>query len=255
MNQARIVLALLLIQAIPVFAKAPAFHYLAPDTIDVQELLPEPPAPRSAQNKADFQAVLAAQASRTAFQVGRARSEVNLSPVAFDTVLGTGFNASNFPLTFALLNNAAADGETISAAAKRLWDRPRPPLQDPAIRPVIPLPASGSYPSGHSMRGALWAEILVKLAPGVRDQLLARGAQIGHDRIVAGVHFPTDVAAGQKLGIAIARRLMASSKFRRDLAKAKAEFQRPLNGANMRTTAVDARAMDRAANAPTPFFA
>jgi membrane-associated phospholipid phosphatase len=95
------------------------------------------------------------------------------------------------------------------------------------------------------MRGALWAEILVKLAPPLRGQLLARGAQIGHDRIIAGVHFPTDVAAGQKLGIAIARRLMAGSKFRRDLAHAKIEFMRPLNGASMRTTAIDRRAPAR----------
>lgn len=238
-------LALLLIHAIPIFAKPPAFHYLAPGAIDVQALLPDPPARGSAQNKADIQAVLAAQGTRTAFQVGRARTEATLSPVAFDTVLGTGFNAENFPLTFALLNDAASDAEAISAAAKQCWNRPRPPLQDRAIHPVVPLPSSASYPSGHAMRGALWAEILVKLAPPLRGQLLARGAQIGHDRIIAGVHFPTDVAAGQKLGIAIARRLMAGSKFRRDLAHAKIEFMRPLNGASMRTTAIDRRAPAR----------
>jgi acid phosphatase (class A) len=234
MKQARFAFALLLIFAMPAFAKAPAYHYLAPNTFDIETYLSGPPAPRSAQNKADIQEVLALQKARTAFQIGRVRSEVNLSPVAFDTVLGTGFTPTNFPLTFALLNNAAADGEAISMSAKDLWKRPRPPLQDPAIHPVVPVPSTASYPSGHAMRGALWGEILAKMMPNLREQLLARGAQIGHDRIIAGVHFPTDVAAGQKLGLVIAHWMMGSSAFRRDLKRAKPEFLRPLNSVAMR---------------------
>jgi membrane-associated phospholipid phosphatase len=236
MNQARIVFAFLLMLAIPSFAKAPAYYYLAPDSVDLKTYLSGPPAPGSAQDKADIQAVLALQKSRTAFQLGRIRSEVDLSPVAFDTVLGTGFNATNFPLTFALLYNATLDASAISSAAKKLWNRPRPPLQDPAIHPAVPVPPTPSYPSGHAMRGALWAIILTKLAPNLHDQLLPRGAQIGRDRIIAGVHFPTDVAAGQQLGIAIAHRMFKSLAFQRDLARAKAEFLQPLNSPNMRTS-------------------
>jgi hypothetical protein len=254
MKQARIVFALLLILAIPALAKAPAYHYLAPDSIDLKTYLSGPPAPGSAQNNADIQAVLALQESRTAFQVGRVRSEVNLSPVAFDTVLGTGFNATNFPLTFALLNNAASDAETISAAAKQFWNRPRPPLQNPSIHPTVPVPSSPSYPSGHAMRGALWAIILTKLAPNLHDQLLPCGAGIGRDRIIAGVHFPTDVAAGQELGIVIAHQMMASPAFQRDLAHAKVEFLRPLNSPNMRTSVREPHIPVPAGSVPHPIF-
>jgi membrane-associated phospholipid phosphatase len=98
------------------------------------------------------------------------------------------------------------------------------------------------------MRGALWAVILVKFTPSLEEQLLARGAQIGRDRVIAGVHFPTDVAAGQKLGVAIARQIMATSAFRRDLRRAKAEFLQPLNGAHMRTTARDSQGAAPAAS-------
>ena len=225
MNPARIVLALLLFSSGALFAKAPAaFHYLAPDSVNLQTLLPAPPAPGSPENKADIYGVLLVQQSRTPQDIARARSEETFSPSAFANVLGSWFTPERLPVTFALLQNAAADAEAISAAGKQLWHRPRPPLQDPAIHPVIALPTSPSYPSGHAMRGALWAIILAKLAPELHDRILARGAQIGEDRVIAGVHFPTDRDAGQKLGSVLAARLLGNPAFQRDLARAEAEF-------------------------------
>jgi acid phosphatase (class A) len=225
MNPFRITIALLLFCAGPAFAKAPAtYHYLAPDSVDVTSILPGPPAIGSAANKADIQAVLARQQSRTSRDIARTRSEQNLSPAAFSDVLGRWFTAQRLPLTFALLNNAAADGEAVSEAAKLRWNRPRPPLQDPSIHPVVTIPSTPSYPSGHSMRGTLWAVILAKMVPDRQNRLLARGAQIGQDRVIGGVHFPSDVAAGQKLGVKLAERFLGNPKFQRDLAHAEAEF-------------------------------
>jgi acid phosphatase (class A) len=225
MNPARIALALLLFSCGGLFAKAPvAFHYLAPDSVSLPALLPAPPAPGSPENKADILGVLFVQQSRTPEDVARARSEETLSPAAFANVLGSWFTPARLPLTFALLQDAGSDAESISAAAKELWHRPRPPLQDAGIHPALTLPASPSYPSGHAMRGALWAVILAKLAPDLQDRILARGAQIGEDRVIGGVHFPTDRDAGQKLGSTLAARLLANPAFQRDLALAEAEF-------------------------------
>jgi len=64
------------------------------------------------------------------------------------------------------------------------------------------------------MRGILWASLLSEVFPGQRDSLMARGKQIGDDRFLAGMHYPSDVAAGQKLGAEIARRLLADDAFR-----------------------------------------
>ena len=227
MNQARILLALLLFSSGTLFAKAPAaFHYLAPDAIDVTAVLHGPPAAGSPENQDDIQAVLARQQSRTNAEVAHARAEVNLSPLAFDSVIGSWFTSQNLPLTFALLINAASDAEAVSNSGKKFWNRPRPPLQDPSIHAAIPLPSSPSYPSGHSMRGVLWATILEFIVPPrLAAPVLTRGEQIGEDRIIAGVHFPTDVAAGQRLGRLIARRLLLQTPaFQKDLAAAKAEF-------------------------------
>jgi membrane-associated phospholipid phosphatase len=225
MSPARISLVLLLFLAGPLFAEAPAsFHYLPPDSVDVVALLGNPPTPGTRANKVDVQAVLDRQHDRTPFQVARARSEATLTPAAFSDVMGPWFTAENLPITFQLLNDAGSDAETISHAAKSAWARPRPPLQDSAIHPVIDLPASPAYPSGHATRGALWAAILSQLAPDLKAAILFRGVQIGEDRVIAGVHFPTDVSAGRKLGRYIAGFMLANPHFQSDLDRARTEM-------------------------------
>lgn len=54
---------------------------------------------------------------------------------------------------------------------------------------------------------------------------MAIGRDIGWDRVLIGKHFATDINAGRVLGQAIARELLASPAFQRDLAEAKAELQ------------------------------
>ena len=72
--------------------------------------------------------------------------------------------------------------------------------------------------------GDLDGLILAELAPDLKDALLARGEQIGDDRVIAGVHFPSDVEAGHTLAHDLFTRFMATPEFQADLAKAKAEI-------------------------------
>jgi membrane-associated phospholipid phosphatase len=225
MHTSRIALALLLFCSGPLFAKAPAaYHYLPPDTINLRAVLPDPPAPGSPANNADLRAVLAYQVLRKPAQVARIDSEEDLTPASFAGVFGPWFTRENLPLTFTLLDNASADARAISASAKDLWRRPRPPLQSRAIHPAGPVPPSGSYPSFHALRGALWAKILAEIEPDLKSRILVRGRQIGEDRVIAGVHFPTDVAAGQKLGFLLADDFLKNPAFQRDLARVRVEL-------------------------------
>lgn len=91
---------------------------------------------------------------------------------------------------------------------------------------MIPLVSEGegSYPSGHSTRGMADALILAELVPDARQALLDRGRRIGFDRVIAGVHFPSDVVAGRVLGQAIARALLADPRFRTAVKAAQAEI-------------------------------
>jgi acid phosphatase (class A) len=52
----------------------------------------------------------------------------------------------------------------------------------------------------------------------------ARSAEFSHNRIVAGVHYPTDLVTGEIAGTLSAERLLQDRAFRRDLDAARAEL-------------------------------
>lgn len=201
----------------------PTPTYLDPAQVDVT-FLGNPPADGSAQTKAEIEQLLQLQATRTPEQVARAASEAKLKPEAFAGILGSWFTKENAPATFALLAAAKDDTKLVSKKAKQLWKRPRPPLQDARIQPAVELEKTTSYPSGHSTLGTVWSLVLAEIVPDKATDLQARGREIGDDRLLAGVHFPTDVEAGRKLGAAIVKQFQASPAFQAEVAKAKAEI-------------------------------
>jgi hypothetical protein len=78
------------------------------------------------------------------------------------------------------------------------------------VQPIITTPGHGTFPMGHATQAYAVAEIL-RLMLGLDPQdMLSRQLQrqahrIAFNRIVAGVHFPVDLAAGMLLGQSLAR--------------------------------------------------
>ena len=66
------------------------------------------------------------------------------------------------------------------------------------------------------------------MAPEKAAALFAHGREIGFNRLVLGVHDPTDVEAGRLLATAIATSLFQNPKFLKDFAEAKAELRQTL---------------------------
>jgi len=230
-------LAFLFVFNLSVQAKdaATVSRYFDPDTVDYKALLPEPPANNSATTKQEINFILQKQATWTYAERERCRRAVNLNVYLFDTVLGSWFTAENVHATDALFKKVDDTVRPVTDAAKKHWHRPRPFLVDSRIHPPFPiidddvqppfdLSKSPAYPSGHSTVGNLDGLILAQLAPDLKEALNARGLQIGDDRVIAGVHFPSDVAAGHILARALFRKLMANAAFQTDLAKAKKEI-------------------------------
>jgi acid phosphatase (class A) len=185
------------------------------------------PAPGSADAAGDLAVVLWEQSTRTPDEVSRALSEEELSLEDFAEILGPGFEVARHPLTDALLGRAMAASRPCVADAKAAYGRPRPYSSDPRVKPSVAPEPTASFPSGHATRGALLGAILAELAPDRREALLARGAQIGRDRVIAGVHYPSDVAAGERLGRAVAAALLADAAFRAELERVRALEWRP----------------------------
>ncbi len=198
--------------------------YFDPATVDYKKLLPNPPAAGSPEAAKEIDVILADQVNRTPEEVARIKLEANrLNVWLFSNVMGSWFEEKNLPVTAKFFKDIDNNEWLVAKGAKEYWNRPRPPQQDARVHPPIPLPKNASYPSGHSTYGTVNALVLAEIAPDLREALIARGRQIGDDRVIAGVHFPSDVEAGRTLGNAIFQALMASPAFQADLAAAKAE--------------------------------
>ncbi len=198
--------------------------YFDPATVDVKALLHDPPADGSPTTLKEIDLILEKQKARTPEEVARIKEEAqHLNVWLFRNVLGPWFTEKNLPVTSALLKRVDDTEYPVIVSAKKYWNRPRPYLQDKRIHPPIDLPKNASYPSGHSTFGDLNALVLAELAPDLKDAILARGLQIGDDRVIGGVHFPSDVNAGHTLARDLFTKLMASPEFQADLAKAKVE--------------------------------
>ena len=211
--------------------KEPA-GFLRADALDVAALLPAPPAAGSPEARAEIDALLTIQQSRMPADVARARAEEKFDVFAFAEAVGPWFTAERCPRTATLFKSVAADAKTFANVGKQHWDRKRPPYVDDRLKPAVTLEDEGSYPSSHSTRGQLYAELLSIVLPAEqREGVMARGRQIGFDRLIGGVHFPSDVYAGRVLGHALAERLMADADFRVRLDAVRAELARQGNAA------------------------
>ncbi|HTI02656.1 MAG TPA: phosphatase PAP2 family protein [Acidisoma sp.] len=65
--------------------------------------------------------------------------------------------------------------------------------------PIMDLVNSPSFPSGHTTYGYTGAIILALLVPDRYQQMIARAAEYGNDRIILGAHYAMDVLGGRTL--------------------------------------------------------
>jgi hypothetical protein len=65
--------------------------------------------------------------------------------------------------------------------------------------PIMNLIDSPSYPSGHTTYGYMGSLLLAMLVPERYQQMIARGAEYGNDRILMGAHYAMDVLGGRTL--------------------------------------------------------
>jgi len=216
-----LLLCLFFLAAPPLLAES---HYLPAGQPDGVALLAPPPAPGSAEEAADLLAARAVFNGRTEAQKDHAFQTATLSIFLYAPAIGSCFEPGRFPKTEALFQKVRKDISEPLDRTKQHWKRRRPYELDPQLTLGRPETSYG-YPSGHSTRGTVQALLLAELFPQRRDAILAIGRQIGWDRVLIGKHFPADIQAARVLGQAIARELLASPAFQRDLAEAKAEVR------------------------------
>jgi len=90
----------------------------------------------------------------------------------------------------------------VNLPLKSLYARRRPDRAEVPARRVR-MPASSSFPSGHSAAGFAFATAVGRELPPLSLPLRGLAAAVAYSRVHTGVHYPADAIAGSLLGSAI----------------------------------------------------
>jgi acid phosphatase (class A) len=195
--------------------------FLAKNAISVTDALPGPPAPGSPADRADFGKLLTAQASRTSADCARAATEVSVSLGNFDGPPYGPLTAEEVRAWTPFFEKVRIDTEFFVQAVKRRWHRPRPYMADPRLVPCVRREKTDAYPSGHAANSEVFARVLTLIDPARQAAFAARARRIGDDRVLGGVHHPSDIAAGRALGDRIFTALEKSAAFQKAVSALK----------------------------------
>ncbi|MDD2806402.1 MAG: phosphatase PAP2 family protein [Elusimicrobiales bacterium] len=169
-------------------------------TAEQQKLpdFPAPPKPGSPEDRKDLAAVFDWQQKRTTEQCDKARAAAHAD---FENFFG---DLSPFasPLpeeAAAIFKRVKTETDGIAADIKDKYKRQRPFLRDPVLDPCLGRLGGLAYPSGHATISRLLALLLSDLVPARKKEFLARADEAALDRVIGGVHHPSDIEAGKRL--------------------------------------------------------
>jgi undecaprenyl-diphosphatase len=103
----------------------------------------------------------------------------------------------------------------LSLLLRQLIGRDRPPLVYPEPKPLVGVPHSGAFPSGHATTAFACATVIAWTSPRFAVPAFVLAAAIAWSRVYVGVHWPLDVLGGAALGILIATALLKLAEDRR----------------------------------------
>jgi acid phosphatase (class A) len=214
--------------AISSTTKARDAFYLNPVEVDLIHVLAPPPAADSPAGQADLQAVLAAVNSRTDTQIKHVQADDQRIVFRFADVMGANFRPESLPFATQFFQHVYEDGNAATVAAKTYFKRQRPFVVDPDIQIIVVQAPDFSYPSNHSTFAYEAGILLAAMVPEKAAAIFDRAADYAHNRVIAGVHFPTDVEAGRISGSVIDNALLHDARFLTDFERAKSEVRAAL---------------------------
>jgi len=185
--------------------------YLPDGAITAENLIPAPPAIGTPEFEAEMATVLYLQQVRTPENVAFVDQPLNFA--RFAPILGTDLDAVDIKLLDGVLDKAINRVRADYDAVKARYNLPRPHQVSDVVDPVGEARPVASYPSGHTIRATVYARLLAEIFPGYEAELSDLAQRVGHGRIVAGQHYPMDVASGQTLGHAYADVIIQQSAF------------------------------------------
>jgi hypothetical protein len=111
---------------------------------------------------------------------------------------------TSHPATFTALKYTARIGEAVMIHLKDKFKRARPSQVCPMLYPPAAVPGHASYPAGHAVIAHMTAKCLIDVTTKVNppvvspyvDALTKLAERISINRVIAGFHYRSDIAAG-----------------------------------------------------------
>ena len=129
--------------------------------------------------------------------------------IASQQMVSKNLAAAFYTRGMALVAVAIYDATVAAWDTKYAWNRPRPSQIDPGIATLVAIPRSPSYPSEHAVAAGAAAAVLSYLFPDSADTFSSMADEAARSRLFAGTDFPSDTAAGLRLGRAVGAQVVA----------------------------------------------
>ena len=118
-------------------------------------------------------------------------------------------NALRTARTYALMSVSQYDSMVACWDGKYTYWAIRPFQLDPTLTTLFATPNHPSYPAAHATTSTGISEVIAYLFPARAGTIRALATQAGFSREIAGIHFPSDVAAGNMLGSQVSEVVIA----------------------------------------------
>jgi membrane-associated phospholipid phosphatase len=124
--------------------------------------------------------------------------------LAINRIITNNVGNPRAPRILSYLHVAIYDAMVSAWHWKYRYDRPRPSAFNHSLTTVLANPKSPSYPSEQAVAAGAASAVLAYFFPADAEFFMTKAEEAGRSRLLAGVNYPSDVAAGLDLGRAVA---------------------------------------------------
>lgn len=140
------------------------------------------------------------------------------------------------PWTHLLIRIAQRVGESVVMCLKEAFRAPRPSQLCPALVPMVDPPLTSAFPAGHALQSYLISYCLQGALPNIpqsappanpadpRLGLFALAERVADNRVIAGLHFRVDNAAGEAVAKKCFGMLKTGAKYKAVVTGVEGEF-------------------------------
>ncbi len=196
--------------------------YLSEELYDkIKAQIPDYPKKGSAAQSVDEFVLRKLQKSRTEKECKRAHSEVIVSLQNFYGLPYGPLDEKQIDIVNPLFDQLRTEVGFYIGQIKRQYNRTRPYDYLKDLTPCTPTEKSLSYPSGHATLAIVYALVLSDMFPDKTIQFKHRADVIAQDRVLAGVHHPSDIVGGKKFGQILYNEIVKSPRYKGDIEQYK----------------------------------